>query len=171
MHKLILFLLVVLSPVFVGAQSNMYVHETTGNITPYPIDSIRKLTFPSGQLQIHRVIGDTINFGFPAIRKVTFNALTTETFHPKNQKQFFEFTASSLEGVLFINYITALKGPIILEVYDINGKLVAEEVSFSEGKNNSVTTKILLGDIPSGIYLCQLRGDQFRTVKKFSHQP
>ena len=153
----------------VPAQTNMYVHAPGGGVSPYPIDSIRKLTFPQGQMQIHRTAGDTVTYGYPAIRMVNFSNLTTPVKGQLTVNDINLLSAVSESGNVTVNLKTDKPGDYRIEIYDSNGKLQSHVSVFSQGNNTLMQHQIPFMFITSGIYHCVVSNTTFQKSVKFTH--
>ncbi|MFN5459520.1 MAG: T9SS type A sorting domain-containing protein [Bacteroidota bacterium] len=147
----------------------MYVHSPSGTVNQYPIDSIRKLTFPQGKMQIHGVLGDTVDYAYSSLRMFNFSNLTTDTKNNLGKNPVTKFTAFSAEGILHLTYQTISYGTLFFEVYDVHGKLVSKHSVYSDGSNTPSTAQFQLGSLSPGVYYCLMNGNNVKSTTKFTH--
>ena len=169
MKRFLILIIVGLCTMGIKSQTNLYVHEPNGTINTYPLDSIRKLTFPSGKLEVHRVIGDTVSYNYSNIRMLNFSNLTTETKNNIGKNSPTKFTAFSVEGILNVTYQTLSVGTLFFEIYDVHGKLVSKHSVYSDGSNSITVAQFQLGSLTPGIYYCLMSGNNVKSTTKFTH--
>lgn len=151
----------------VSAQPYMYVHETNATQTAYPLDSIRKLTFPAGVMQVHRNIGDTISYPFVNIRYVDFNGLTTGvSSSPNSGTGTLQVYPNPANDELYITYTSLPNESVTIEILDLQGRVLVSQQSngAQDGMNRSM---ISVADLAQGTYLCRITGAQKNECIKF----
>ena len=159
--------LVLMSSFF--SQTDMYVHQPSGIVTQYPIDSIRKITFPTGQMQIHRIIGDTIYYAYPQVRMVNFSNLTTPVKKNPAENSISSLSVFSANGMLTVNFKSSDVGNCKLEIYDMHGKLLVNSSFYIQNKNTPTIQTLPFDLFSTGVYHCVVTTLHSRKSVKFHH--
>ncbi len=148
------------------AQPSMYVHETNSTQTVFPLDSIRKLTFPAGVMQVHRNAGDTVSFSFANIRYVDFNGLTTQVESNGNTPTIgLQLYCNSNCEELHVVWNTNNSTNAIVEILDIEGRVVVSQFVGDLSLRGPVSVS-LLGFSP-GVYFCRVLSDGLVDCERF----
>lgn len=164
--KKTIFTLILLLSLLTGAcfaQVSMYVHETNSAQTAYPLDSIRKLTFPAGTLLVHKTAGDTASYSFATIRMVNFSgiALAAPAVPAASGQSISAYAANEM---LQLNYISG-SASCVIEIIDLTGRIV-----YSENRNQQpgvqTSTTISLNGFAPGVYVCCLNAADGTAVRK-----
>ena len=145
------------------AQTSMYVHETNATQTSYPLDSIRKLTFPSGTLLVHKTAGDTVSYSFATIRMVNFSGISLSApAVPAASGQ--SISAYAANELLQLSY-TSGSATCVIEIIDLTGRIVYSE-SRNQQPGAETTTTISLNGFSPGVYVCRLNAADGSVVRK-----
>jgi hypothetical protein len=147
------------------AQNTLYVKDKAGVTTSMSLSELRNITFPSGNLILTKTDGATSTFGLAEVRYLSFKDYSTNVkVIADTQNGKIKFFPNPVIDEMQINYESNSTGLLRLEIFDLQGKIVYQEMINSQtGTNNA---KFNVSQLCKGLYLCRLRGnDKFETVK------
>lgn len=151
------------------AQSTLYVKEKAGTQTPNTLSSIKKLSFPSGNLAISKKDGSTSTFALNSIRYLSFTTTSTDV-------QAVEIATGSglslypnpVADQLQISYHTVQAGSVQLAIVNMQGSIVQQQSLSSQSGINQAT--ILVAQLPVGLYILRLQsGTKLETIKFYKN--
>lgn len=138
-----------------SAQATMYVHQTNLTQDAYPLDSIRKLTFPAGVMHVHRTAGDTIAYAFSNIDYVDFTGLSTGTAAPLVQNTNTVVYPNPADDLLNVNFTSEKSEVVTIEILDLQGRvLLSQQSTASQNGTNQVALSTT--GLAQGAYLCRI---------------
>ena len=107
---------------------NMYLHKTTGSIDTYPINTIRKLTFGTGTLNIVKTNSTTTIENISDVRKLTFDIVTSaeEMNQTPAEQGVIKLFPNPTNGDISIAYLLTEKSNVEIRIYDLQGRKVKE---------------------------------------------
>jgi len=144
----LLFLGLGLSEVY--AQATLFVNQPGSVVTPYSLTNIRKLTFSPGDIQVHRTIGDTINYAMGNVDFLNFNSFTTGLEASEKNNGIFVYP-NPTSDILQINFDSKMTNYSDLEIIDLQGRVLIKQSIKSLNK-----TSISVSQLVPGIYVCRL---------------
>ena len=163
--KLSALLLLGLGLTGIQAQS-MYVKEHSGIQTPYTLSSIRKLTFPTGNMTVNKTDGSMSNFALSDIRYLNFSDLTNNVsqigIHESSNIMFYP---NPVIDQLQINYESIKAGNVRVEIIDVQGRILYQKTIISQSGTNHAL--IPVSQLSNGIYVCRLQSDNKIEIIKF----
>jgi len=149
----------------IQAQSTLYVKEHSGTQTPYALSSIRKLTFPTGNMTVNKNAGSPTTYALSDIRYLNFTDLTTGVLETdKAESSYIMLYPNPVNDQLQISYETQKTGNIQIEIVDLQGKvLLQQSINCQNGTNQAI---IPVSQLAKGIYLCRLQSnDKVENIK------
>lgn len=163
--KLIAFLLLGLGLTNTQAQSTMYVLENNGTQTPYPLSSIKNLTFPAGNLQVSKNDGSIAAYTLSNIRYLNFNSLTTNVSQTDNQEiNDITLYPNPATDQFQISYNSLQANTVYLQIIDMQGRILRQQTIISQRGINQV--EVSLSQLPMGVYICRLQnGNTIKNIK------
>ena len=149
----------------IKAQTHLYVKEKSGTQTPFTASSIRTLTFAAGKLAVNKTDGNLGTCALSAIRYLSFNDYTTDVPQiSSRQGSKLAIYPNPVARQLQISYETAKAGNVEVEIIDLQGKVLHQQVISSNAGANHAT--IAVTKLPNGIYLCRVnKGTSIETTK------
>jgi len=147
------------------AQNALYVKEKSGTQTSFILNSLRKLTFPAGNLTVIKTDGTTSTYTFSTIRSLTFSDLINNV-SPMVQKERSKLTLypNPVIDQLQISYETFKEGSVQAEIIDFQGRILYRQTSSCQEGINQAT--ISVSQLQKGLYLFRLQnGNNVETIK------
>ena len=147
------------------AQSTLYVKEHSGTQTSYTLSSIRKLTFPTGNMTVNKNAGSPTTYALNDIRYLNFIDLTTGvTQTDKAKSSNIELYPNPVNDQLQISYETLNAGNVQVEIIDLQGKVLLQQtISSQNGTNQAI---IPVSQLAKGLYVCRLQSnDKIGNIK------
>jgi len=164
--KLSAALLLVLGLTGIKAQSTLYVKEHNGTQPPYALSSIRKLTFPTGNMQVNKTSGSTDSYALNDISYLNFTDLTTNVSQISSEESNnIMLNPNPAINQLQISYEILKSGNVRVEIVNIQGKVLLQQTLISQsGTNHAI---IPVSQLAKGIYICRLQSDNKIEIIKF----
>jgi hypothetical protein len=146
------------------AQNALYVKEKSGTQTSFTLNSLRKLTFPAGNLTVIKTDGYTSTYAFSTIRSLTFSDLINN-ISPivKKERSNLTLYPNPVIDQLQMSYETLKEGSVQTEIIDFQGRVLHRQtISCQEGSNQAI---ISVAQLQRGIYLFRLQnGNNVETI-------
>ena len=163
--KLSAILLLGLGLTGIQAQSTLYVKEHSGIQTPYTLSSIRKLTFPTGNITVNKTNGSTSTFALSNIRYLNFIDLTTNVSQVGIQESSnIILYPNPVIDQLQISYESIKAGNVQVEIIDVQGKVLHQQTIISQNGTNHAL--ISVSQLPKALYVFRLQsGDKIEIIK------
>jgi hypothetical protein len=156
--SLLIFLGLGLSEVF--AQATMFVNQPGSVVSPYPLSSIRKLTFLPGDVLVHRTIGDTIIYAMDNVDFLNFNSFTTGLGTSEKNNGIFVYP-NPTSDILQLNFDSKIINSIDMEIIDLQGRVLIKQ-----SINSLNQTSVSVSHLAKGIYVCRLfSGNKIENIK------
>lgn len=150
--------------VYTGLQAQtMYVKETSGTQTNYPLNNIQTLTFSGGSLLVHNNSGSPDTYLLSGIRYLNFVDLTTEISITDKSSENILFYPNPVIDVLNVQLPTGVSQSLDIEVISIDGRVIYKERSSS----TTAVYQINVSALPKGIYICKLNYETNYETFKF----
>ena len=147
------------------AQNALYVKEKSGTQTSFILNSLRKLTFPAGNLTVIKTDGTTSTYTFSTIRSLTFSDLINNV-SPIAKKERSNLTLYPNPAInqLQMSYEALQEGSVQAEIIDFQGRILYRQtISCQEGTNQAI---IPVAQLQRGLYLFRLQnGNNVETIK------
>jgi len=158
--KKIIFFLMFISLFRLGYAQSMYVKNKTGNVTTIVLNSLRYLSFNSGQLIVTPKSGNVQSIILSEIQKMTFTPITSLA----------NTTDGNFEVRLFPNPVGDL---LSVELPELKSNTVQIELLSLEGRvlytksgNSQSVFTLNISTLKQGLYLCRIyNGDKVYTQK------
>jgi len=147
------------------AQNKLYVKEKAGTQTSFTLNSVRKLTFVTGNMTVNKTNGNTGTYSLSTIRYLSFKDFTTDVSHISLQESnTLILYPNPVIDQLQISYETAKAGIVQVEIFDVKGKLLHQQILNSQIGTNHATIPVV--KLTKGLYICCLQnGNKFETLK------
>lgn len=147
------------------AQNTLYVKDQGGASKSILLSDLRSVTFPSGNLIITKTAGAADTFALYNVRYLSFKDYSTDVkVIAETQNGKIKFFPNPVIDEMQINYESTSAGILRLEIFNVQGKLVYQEMINSQNGTNNLSFN--LSQLHKGLYLCRLNGkDKFETVK------
>ena len=150
----------------IQAQSTLYVKEHSGIQTPYTLSSIRKLTFPTGNMTVKKTDGSTNTFALSDIRYLNFIDLTTNVSQVGIQESSsIILYPNPVIDQLQISYESIKAWNVQVEIIDVQGKVLHQQTIIS--KNGTNHALIPVSQLSKGLYVCRLQSNEKIEIFKF----
>lgn len=142
---------------------NMYVRENNNTQTSYPITGIEKITFSTGDVNIHQTAGNQVNYDMDSVRYIAFQVYTVGVSDFSEQNDRILLYPNPVETQFNIRLETESPQNCIIEIFTLEGKLVYSEKS--ELSNNNHTINV--ASFAQGTYLCKISNGKKSSTTKF----
>jgi hypothetical protein len=152
----------------IHATNFLYVREKSGTQTAVSLSSIKKLSFPSGNLMLTKTDGNTSGFAVTGLRSLFFtNSGTTDVKETTSRLiKSFALYPNPVVNDIQINYESSNDGQIQLEIIDLQGRLqIKQLISIQTGTNSK---SISVANLQKGIYVCRIINENKSESVKFS---
>ncbi len=140
----------------------MYVQESRGTRTAYPLSNIQKMSFSSGNLTVTKTDNSTGVYALGGLNYLSFTDFTVNIEEPLPvQNQELRAYPCPASNVLNI-YLSGIgQGEGTLSILNIDGKTVLTRQVSNEG-----VLSLDISHLPQGIYLCRYASTtEIKTVK------
>ena len=159
-------LLLVLGLTGVNAQTKLYVKEKAGGSTAFELSNIRKLTFSNGNLTVNKVDGNSSNFGLNDLRYMSFTDFSTGIQPISNLGKInFRIFPNPATDEIQMSYVTQKTGQLSLEIIDLQGKILHQEMILTQNGTNTATINI--SQLRRGLNMYRIMGDNKSETRKF----
>ena len=140
----------------------MYVKESSGTQTAYPLSNIQKMSFSSGNLTVTKTDNSSGVFALSDLRYLNFSDITTDLQEALSVKsQQLKVYPNPVGDILNINLTGMSETEGTLSILNFEGKTV-----LSRQVNNEVVLSLDISHLPTGIYLCRYsNATEIKTVK------
>lgn len=145
------------------AQTSMYLEQMNNTQTAFSLSSIRKLSFPTGNITVSKTTGSSDTYALSSLRYLKFGDTETAIATIKNQGDILQLYPNPVVDVLNIQLFLA-EGQIgEIEILSIEGKVVYKKVI------NSTTNvyQVNVSTLPKGIFLCKINNGITTETTKF----
>lgn len=142
---------------------NMYVRENNNTQTAYPIVGIEKITFSTGDVNIHQTAGNMVNYEMDSVRYIAFQVYTVGVSDFSEQNDRITLYPNPVENYFNIRLEADVAQSCVIEIFTIEGRLVYSEKS--ELSNN--THRINVANLSQGTYLCKISNHKKVSTTKF----
>lgn len=144
------------------AQNAIYINEKSGTKTTIVLSSIRKLTFPSGKIEVLKNDGNTSDYMLSNIQFLNFTDLTTSVSSIADNKIMVYPNPAS--DWLQIRYESKNPEKVMVVIVDLKGKVLIQQYYNTNAGTN--LTSINVSQIQKGLYICRLQdGTNLETFK------
>jgi hypothetical protein len=162
--KLSALLLLGLGLTGVHAQT-MFVRETSGTQTSYPLNNISKLSFSSGNIIVDKMTGSPDTYTLTSVRYLNFTDLTGIS-EAKPEIAGVKIYPNPANEVLNIQSSSTAGSTVVIEVISIEGKIL-----YTHSVNAiSDVFQINISNLPEGLYLCKINNGTTIETAKFIKQ-
>jgi hypothetical protein len=147
------------------AQNSLYVKEKTGKQTSFALNSIRKLTFPLGNMVVNKTNGITSTYALSDIRYMNFTNLTTiASLSGGKESEDIKLYPNPVVDHLQISFKSIKAGKASVQIFDLDGKVLLQQtINIQDGTNNSI---ISVSELPEGLYILHLQnGNKLESIK------
>lgn len=142
---------------------NMYVRENNNTQTAYPIVGIEKITFSTGDVNIHQTAGNMVNYEMDSVRYIAFQVYTVGVSDFTEENERILLYPNPVETQFNLRLETETPQNCVIEIYTLEGKLVYSEKS--ELSKNIHTINV--ARFAQGTYLCKISNGKKSTTTKF----
>lgn len=148
--SLTIVLLICLAPLSVKAQQKLTIRQRDGKITSYPVESIRKLTFPSTDLiNVATINGTSDSFKISGLWNLSFEINTGYQENISNLTDGITLFPNPTTDILNITLKEELLPEALIEVRTIDGKIIFK--TLLREKN-----VLSVSSLPEGLYFCRV---------------
>jgi hypothetical protein len=147
------------------AQNALIINEKTGTQTSFSINSLRKLTFPTGSILVNKTDGSTSNFALGAIRSLNFSDIIISISQIDiGGRGKLTLYPNPVIDQLHIAYNTHIVGSVFLKITDLQGRIMHQQTISSQMGTNQII--ILVTELRGGLYLFHLQnGNSVESIK------
>lgn len=161
-------LLLLMILIFTGlqAQKKLFILANDGTKSSFPLNEIRKVTFPSRTLIVYNNDGNTQTFPFIELRQARFTEwITGNHSYDLQENKGLELFPNPVDNELTINTQSESGESIEIRIIDVKGKTVYSQTSRTLPGNNLI--KIQLSHLPKGLYVCRVTKGKKADTSKF----
>ncbi len=149
----IVFLLAITVAANAQTHPTLLINGKDGTRTEFPTNTIRKLTFVSGKIQINTKDGITTNYELNSINYLHFKKEIA--FSYQEQTLGVHFFPNPVINELYINYESRASEFLQIEIVDLQGKVLDQQTkNIQEGKNQIL---INVAQLPQGFYTVRVQ--------------
>ncbi len=146
------------------AQS-IYVRDANGKQSSYAFNSIKKLSFQTGNLLI-QTNTETKAYPFNALRYYNFTSLATGIFNAQQNRAGLTVFPNPVLDVLNLEFDDTYSSNSTIQIFSIDGKNVGNQIFTS----NNTPYQINVSHLPKGLYVCQKKNKEGVSTVKFIKQ-
>jgi len=163
MKKNILIVVALVFTISTLSAQNMYVKEFNTTQTAYPISGIEKITFSTGDVNIHQSSGTVANYDLDSVRYIAFQVYTVGVSDFSEQNNKVLLYPNPVETQFNLRLETETPQNCVIEIFTLDGKLIYSEKS--ELSNNIHTINV--ASLAQGTYLCKISNGKKISTTKF----
>jgi len=141
---------------------SLYVRPKTGTQTPYTLSTVKKLTFPSGNLVVTKTTGNADSYALSALRYVNFKDLTSGLNEVTSMALSVLYPNPVIDE-LNIKLVSAGHSGISIEILSLDGKMLLSKVP----DINSGISRINVSCLNKGFYLCRVNNGTTIETNRF----
>jgi len=147
------------------AQNKLYVKEKAGTQTSFTLNSVRKLTFASGNITVNKTDKSVSVYALSNTRYLSFRDFTTDVSHISLQESSnMILYPNPATDQLQVSYETIHAGTVQVAIFDVQGKVLLQQTLSSQTGTNHAT--IPVSQLTKGLYMCRLQNiNKFGIVK------
>lgn len=162
--SLLISILTILANLSAQSTSNtLYVKETYGQ-SSWAINNIRKITFPSGQLQINNYDGSMASFPFDIFHFFAFKNYSLGIPQTAIEQNTMLLFPNPVNDQFQISYQSDQGDVLQIKIIDMQGKEVLQQTINSLCGRNIFTINVR--ELTQGLYVCRVQsGSRFENVK------
>jgi len=159
-------LLMVLFITGIQAQNKLYIQAKDGTRSSFPLNEIRKLTFPSRTLIVYDNDGNTEAYPFTELRQARFTQWVAgnNTIDQSGNSRLTLFP-NPVSNELKVMIQSSSAEPIEIQILDIQGKTVYFLTEHTLPGYRQIN--IDLSDLQKGLYVCRVNNGKSRQTRKF----
>lgn len=161
-------LLLLMFFVFTGlqAQKKLYVQAKDGTKSAFPLDQIRKVTFPSRTLIVYNNDGNTHSFPFVDLRQARFSEwLSGNNTLDLQEKNGFAIFPNPVNEEITVGIVSESGESIEISIIDIKGHTVYTQTGHTIPGTNQINVQ--LSHLAKGIYVCRVNNGKSIVTGKF----
>lgn len=164
--KLIIVILIVSGLTEIHAQSKLLVKNKAGTQTTFELNHVKKLSFSMYKIIISQNDGNTSTYELSDIRNLSFNNLF-DKIEPIDNFESCNFILYPNPAInqIQIGYELTKPGDVLLEISDLLGKVLYQQIISSPIRTNHVT--ISIEQLPAGLYLFRIQNGTKLEIIKF----
>jgi hypothetical protein len=150
------------------SQNTLYIQEKATQ-SSFALNSIRKVTFPSGNLLVHKTDGNTSNFMLSDLCHMSFYISTTEEAPMEiNDKNNFSIFPNPATIKLQVDFEGTKAEKVRFEIVNMQGKvLLQQSITCQCGKN---IFTLSTAHLAVGLYLLRMHNDtKIETIKFYKN--
>lgn len=140
----------------------MYVKQSNGTQTTYTLDNVRKMTFSSGEVAIHKSDNSIGAYALSELTYLSFTDYETGISEPAfSITEYLHIYPNPVEDVLNVDLSLVDNAHGTLSILSIDGRLL-----YSQQINESSMVTISMSQFTQSFYLCRYSSSkEIRTVK------
>ena len=150
----------------VKAADSMFVIKKTGDKISYSVGNIRKLTFPTGTMQVSKMDGSIDLYTQTELKYFSFKDFTISSGisnQPNDGLSKLKLYPNPVVNTLYVSMLACDERPLDISIIDIYGKVVCKQTSYAA---NVLDIEFL----PKGIYICKVQSGVMVEFAKFLKQ-
>jgi hypothetical protein len=140
---------------------NMFVKNNSGIQTAYPLATINKLTFSSGNFLINNISGVNSVFATANVRYFNFYEIILGLTSIQNPNKFFVYP-NPVVDVLYLSTSNQAQPISLVEIYSLEGRLLLQQSHI-----DNETPQINVENLPIGLYFCKITSGITNQIIKF----
>lgn len=140
---------------------NMFVKNISGIQTTYPLATIKKLTFSSGNFLINNTSGVNGVFATANVRYFNFYEIILGLTPMQKPNKFFVYP-NPVVDVLYLSTSDQAQPISLIEIFSLEGRLLLEQKQI-----DNETPQINLENLPIGLYFCKITSGITNQIIKF----
>jgi len=141
----------------------LYVKENSGTQTAYPLNNIKKMSFPSGNLIVSNT-GSSGTYPLSSVRYVNFVDLSTGIPSAEKPNGTMRLYPNPVDEIYTVELATAGSKNGIIAILSLDGKVLHTQTL----KLKTNIEQVNVSNLPQGFYLCRVNtGKTIETTKFF----
>lgn len=164
--KSVLLLLMLLVITGLQAQKKLYIQAKEGTKASFPLDEIRKLTFPSRTIIVYNNDGNTHTFPFLDLRQARFTEwLSGNSTLDLQESNAMAIFPNPVSEELTVRLFSESGESIEIRIIDVKGNTVYTQTGHTVTGMNKI--KMQLSHLVKGLYICQVNKGKGIETSKF----
>lgn len=164
MRKIKFTFLLLLGLMGIQAQT-LYLRETSGTQSTFPISSVKKISF-SGTNLVLKTSTASQTYALNSLRYLNFMNMVSGLATVQNSKKRLQLFPNPAVDVLNIELGSSARISDVIEIFSTEGKLMCNEAL----KSGNDTYQLNVSHLAKGLYICKLRNEAGISTTKFLKQ-
>lgn len=148
------------------AQKKLYIQAKDATNSSFPLNEIRKVTFPSRTVIVYNNDGSTRSFPFVDLRQARFTYwLSGNTTGDQQENNAMTLFPNPVSEELTLRLVSKSSESVEIQVLDVNGNIVYNQMERVVPGSNQI--KMQLSHLSRGLYVCRINKGKCIKTSKF----